>query len=542
MRGRAAPLTPMRMAFALCALALLMAVALPAAAASRVALLVGNATYQNPSFDLRNPLNDVKALETALEALGFDVIVAQDTDADGMRQAIAAFRLRMTGAEIGLFFYAGHGVQVAGDNYLLASNLSGISGPAVQDAAVTLSEVRAAFEAAGPELGIIILDACRDNPLIDAGAGLVDGPGLTRSRGGAGVLIAYATDPGAVAFDGSGVNSVFTEALLSHIATPGLDVRLMFGRVRQAVVVSTDGAQVPWVEESVLGEFYLNTSPTDDNRAALIDRDVKRWREVSTSLKPEPYRAYLEEFPEGMFREFAESRLARFSMVPSTNPSSPSGPFDPARFVAEAEPERLATALRLLGYLPEAGTTPPPEQLERSLEALVAQSPDPQGFAGETVYLEAARINVFLGVRIGDRIRAHIADLVVFDIAMARAQAAYAEAEELVASGKLSQAELDAALGPDMRAIGAAQTKILTRLDQYRLYYEELITSAGTHFGTLMSPALVGLDGSGQRGLGDLAEEAQRDIRLFLKHARLTQNEATRGTMTWLSDYLPQNR
>ncbi|MEM9048499.1 MAG: caspase family protein [Pseudomonadota bacterium] len=540
------PSLPVRILAFAAALLVLALSGLPAAAAGRVALLIGNASYENARFDLRNPVNDVRALSEALTGLGFDVIIAEDTDAAGMRAALDALRARMIGAEIGLFFYAGHGVQVGGENYLLAKDLVGITREAVEAASVTLGEIRAAFDAAGPELGIIILDACRDNPLIDGGVGMfADGPGLTRSRGGAGVLIAYATDPGAVAFDGSGENSVFTEALLAHIATPGLDVRLMFGRVRQAVVVSTEGAQIPWVEESVLGEFYLNTTATADNRAALIDRDVRRWREVSASLRPEPYRAYLEEFPEGMFREFAESRLARFSMVPQTapgNPTNPDGPFDLARFVAEAEPERLAAALRMLGYLPQDSVAPASEALERSLEALVAQTEDPSAFVGDTVYLEAARINVFLGVRIGDRIKEYIADLVVFDIAMARAQAAYAEAQADVAAGKYSEAEMRAVLDPEMERLGIAQTVILTRLDQYRLYYEELINSAGTHFGSFMSPALLGLQSQAARGLGDLGEDAQRDIRLFIKHARLTQDETTRGTMTWLSDYLPQDR
>ena len=108
-----------------------------------------------------------------------------------------------------------------------------------------------------------------------------------------------------------------------------------------------------------------------------------------------------------------------------------------------------------------------------------------------------------------------------------------------VAAGRFTEAELRAALDAEMAGLRAAEAEALTRLDQYRVYYEELIGDAGTHFGTLMTPAIMGLDQPG-RQLGTLGEEAQEDIRLFLKHARMTQNEGTRGTLTWLSDYLPR--
>jgi hypothetical protein len=515
----------------------LMALVQAAAAAGRVALLMGNATYENERFLLKNPVNDVRALDKALSALGFRVIRAEDRDSTGMRAALAEFRAAADGAEIALFFYAGHGVQAEGENFLLGSDLADLTREAVETSAITLSEVQAVLRAAGPDLGVVILDACRDNPLAAGGVGFVDGPGLRRSAGGVGLLIAYATDPGAVAFDGAGENSVFTTALLDHLATPGLDIRLMFGRVRQAVVLQTDGQQVPWVEESVLGEHYLNTTVTPGNLAALIDRDVARWRDVSGSLEAGPYRAYLEEFPEGLFRDFAESRLARFSMVPVSNPAPRAQGFDSATFVAEQDPVRLTVALELLGYLPKLPGTAGETQLRRGLEAFVAQTADPASFDGRAIYTEAARLNAFLGTRLGQRIRTDIVALASIDKALEVARATYAEIETLAEKDPAARALLPVAKA-DLDAIEAAQFKVLARLDQSRGYYGELIDTAGRHFGTLMTPALLGLE-QGARGLDGFGEDAERDIRLFLKHARMAANEGTRGTLTWLSDFLP---
>ncbi|RMH52657.1 MAG: hypothetical protein D6686_02190 [Alphaproteobacteria bacterium] len=528
---------PRRIAgLALAALLVALALAASAQAAGRVALLIGNANYRNSQFQLKNPVNDVRALDAALGGLGFRVIRAEDRDAAGMRAALEAFRAAADRAEIALFFYAGHGVQAGGENYLLGSDLAELSRSAVEAAAVTLSEVQAAIRSARPELGVIILDACRDNPLTRAGAGFVDGPGLRRSSGGAGLLIAYATDPGAVAYDGAGDNSVFTAALLQHIATPGLEIRLMFGRVRQQVVLKTGGQQVPWVEESVLGEHYLNTQPTPQNLAALIDRDVARWREVSGSLEPGPYRAYLEEFPDGLFRDFAERRLARFAREPA-GPRPPQG-FDAAAFVAAQDHARLYAALQTLGYLPRLPGLPGEAQLKRGLEAYVAQSGDPAAFDGRQLYLEAARVNVFLGTRLGQRIRTDIVALASIDKALEVARATYAEIEAMAAKDPRARAMLDPARA-DLQAIEAAQFKVLARLDQSREYYAELIETAGRHFDALMTPALLGIDDQAARGLSGLGEEAERDIRLYLKHVRMAANDGTRGTLTWLSDFLP---
>lgn len=511
---------------------------LQALAAGRVALLIGNAEYTSADFALKNPANDVRALAPVLEGLGFRVTALTDADRGAMRAALDRFGRDMAGAEAALFFYAGHGVQLGGENLLLGADLGRMDADALRAAALTLTEIRGVFAAAKPGIGIVILDACRDNPLAEKGE-IVDGRGLRREAGGAGMLIAYSTDPGNVAYDGAGRNSVFTGALLRHVATPALDVRLMFGRVRQEVVLATEGRQVPWVEEAVLGEHYLNTSVERADIIARVDRDVARWREVSGTIRPEPYREYLTEFPDGLFREFAEQRLARFSMTPVTTGTTVAGtrPADLDTALAAADPARLTEALGLLGYLPRTRGVAAPEELRRGLEAYVAQLGSIDSFDPQRLYVEAARLSVFLGTKLAQRIRTDIVALASIDKAQAVAEAAYAEIAELAKTHPEAK-ELLKVAQVDLDAIAEAQAKVLTRLDQSREYYDQLIGTAGTHFGDLMTPALLGLE-DGKRGLSEVEEQAERDIRLFLKHARLSGNEQTRGTLSWLTDFLP---
>lgn len=513
----------------------LLAAGLPAWAAGRVALLIGNAAYDADDFALKNPANDARALGAALEGLGFTVTVVTDADRKAMREALVGFGAALRGAEIGLFFYAGHGVQAAGENLLLGRDLAGLDAAALDRAAITLTEVRRLFEAAKPSLGVIVLDACRDTPASVAGRGVPKG--LARAATGAGLLVAYATDPGSVAYDGTGANSIFTSALLRHLATPALDIRLMFGRVRQDVVLATEGRQVPWVEESVIGEFVLNTDVSRADILAKVDRDVARWREVSGTIRPEPYRDYLREFPDGLFRQFAEERIARFSMVPLGTPAGAKR-FDVAGFVEKEDGTRLSDALVTLGFLPDTRGLAPVADRATALEAYVARQPDPAAFDPRTLYTEAARLSVFLGVRLAQRIRSDIVALGAIDRAQKVALATYAEIEALARTDPEAEKLLPVAR-LDLDAIAEAQVKVLGRLDQSREYYDRLVQTAGGSFGDWLTPQILGLD-EATRSVSELGAEADRDIRLFLKHARIGQDDQTRGTLSWLSDFLPK--
>ena len=219
-----------------------------ALAEERVALLIGNERYASAQLsNLSNPANDARALEPVLARLGFATDVLVDADRAAAEAALHEFSADAAGAEVALFFFSGHAVQIEGTNRLLTAGFSQRIEPEsgterflaeVERETLDLDAVREALAAAAPDLGLIVLDSCRDNPFIDSGLAV---RGLARAPGRSRLLIAFATDPGNVAYDGGGANSPFTAALLDHIATPGLEVRLMFGRVRQDVVLATGG-------------------------------------------------------------------------------------------------------------------------------------------------------------------------------------------------------------------------------------------------------------------------------------------------------------
>lgn len=229
----------------------------PAGAEKRVALLVGNSTYQ--TGPLRNPANDARAMAASLRKLGFDVLVLENADYRDFRRAIVDFgtRLRQTKG-VGLFFYAGHGLQVNGKNFMVPVDARIDSERMVEAEAVDVGSVLAEMDAAETPLNIVILDACRDNPFARSfrsaarGLAYVDAP--------TGTLIAYATAPGRVAADGEGANGVYTAALLRTMSMPGLKIEDMFKKVRGEVQQQTGGKQVPWESSSLLGDFAFSAA------------------------------------------------------------------------------------------------------------------------------------------------------------------------------------------------------------------------------------------------------------------------------------------
>ena len=239
-------------------LALLLLLA-PSALAQRVALVVGNGAYRFVER-LPNPANDARAMAETLRGVGFQVELVTDADKPTLEAAIRRFGSRAEGAEAALFFYAGHAVEVGGQNMLAPVSAQVRSERDLPFELIPLDLLMSQAEGRARVL-LVFLDACRDNPFRAA---------LSASgRGGAarglaplqstatGTLIAFATAPGNVALDGRGRNSPFTTALLQHIATPGLEVRSMLGRVRQAVRVETGGRQLPWDSSSLEGEFFF---------------------------------------------------------------------------------------------------------------------------------------------------------------------------------------------------------------------------------------------------------------------------------------------
>ncbi len=223
----------------------------------RIALVIGNGAYLEEPLD--NPVNDATDVAKALRELGFEVILLQNKELRGMEDAIEDFSRQLRQGGVGVFYYAGHGVQVNGENYLVPLRARLSYQKDVRYEAVPLGKVLNAMEEAQTDVNIVIIDACRDNPFYrrwrsrSRGSGAVRG--LAPVQSARGTLIAFATAPGEFAEDGEGENSPFTLHLLRHIKTPNLPVELMFKKVRAAVEQETNRRQTPWEQSSLVGEF-----------------------------------------------------------------------------------------------------------------------------------------------------------------------------------------------------------------------------------------------------------------------------------------------
>jgi uncharacterized caspase-like protein len=230
----------------------------------RVALVIGNGAYTSAN-PLPNPANDARDVAAALRNLGFEVIEGYDLDGAAMRRKIADFGGKITGATTTLLFYAGHGMQVAGKNYLVPTDARLERPSSLGIEAIDIVTILSDMESE-KRINLVFLDACRDNPLsrslarsFGASRSAAVGQGLAAVNAGIGTLITFATSPDTVALDGSGRNSPFTQALLKHIRTPQLEVRSMLTRVRADVIAMTNEKQVPWDHSSLTGEFYFVT-------------------------------------------------------------------------------------------------------------------------------------------------------------------------------------------------------------------------------------------------------------------------------------------
>jgi tetratricopeptide (TPR) repeat protein len=234
----------------------------------RVALVIGNGAYAQVKA-LPNPPNDARAIAKSLTEIGFAVTEGIDLDRVAMQKMTRDFLREAARAQVALVYYAGHGVQIGGRNYLVPVDAQLKAGHDITETMIDMDTIMAGLDDQ-IRTNILILDACRDNPLepqvasaepnrgVEAGSGLAAPASLgTGATLGAGTLIAFATAPGKVALDGEGANSPFSASLSRHIGTPGLEVQQMLTRVRAEVVASTRNKQVPWSNSSLLGEVYL---------------------------------------------------------------------------------------------------------------------------------------------------------------------------------------------------------------------------------------------------------------------------------------------
>jgi hypothetical protein len=226
-----------------------------AVAESRMALVIGNGGYSYAA--LANPVNDATDVAAALRDAGFEVTFKKDADQQTMDDAIHQFADTLkTKGGVGLFYFSGHGVQAAGENYLLPIGEAPSREADLKYKAVNAGEVIDGMAAAGNNLNIVILDACRNNPLAAGSRSATRG--LSRVEGGAGMFVSFSTSPGGVALDGDGRNSPYTKHLVQAIRTRGLSLEAVFKETLKGVYKETDGKQVPWISSSFFGDFAFN--------------------------------------------------------------------------------------------------------------------------------------------------------------------------------------------------------------------------------------------------------------------------------------------
>lgn len=220
---------------------------------ARVALVIGNGAYT--VAPLKNPVNDARAMTASLERCGFAVAELENATRDQMVKALRKFGNDLQGGGVGLFYFAGHGLQVKGHNYLMPVGGEFAGEEEVAYGALDADAVLAKLEMAGNRLNLMILDACRNNPFTTGSRSV--SAGLAQMDAPAGSYIAFATAPGRTAADGTGSNGLYTQHLLANLETPGLKVEDIFKRVRNGVMADTHNSQVPWESSSLRSDFFF---------------------------------------------------------------------------------------------------------------------------------------------------------------------------------------------------------------------------------------------------------------------------------------------
>jgi hypothetical protein len=304
----------------------------------KVALVVGNTQYKNPSLVLLNPKNDAEDIAAALRGLDFEVVLVVDATKHDFDVAMTQFARIATGADAAFFYYAGHALQFQGRNYLMPTDGELEDELSLRYQMVMVDDIRAAVERADG-VKILVLDACRNNPVVDNLRKKMGGVtrnvaatrGLARPDKALGMVVAYSTSADEVAADGSGRNSPFTTALLRRLREPGLEIGSMFRLIAADVNERTNGRQRPETYISLIGEYYLN------------EKDKPAWEKIKDSNDPAAFRSFIVQFPTSARVSDAQYRLRIL--------------------------ERLAKQLDLNGPVADQGSIPPPPGQQNSVQA-----------------------------------------------------------------------------------------------------------------------------------------------------------------------------
>jgi Caspase domain/Domain of unknown function (DUF4189)/Putative peptidoglycan binding domain len=293
----------------------------PASAQDRVALVVGNSAYKQ-ALALPNPVNDAAAVAAMLEGAGFRVVLRRDIGINDMRRTLREFTDATRNADIALIFFAGHGIEIDGENYLIPVDAILERDIDVDDETVSLDRMLRVIEPAR-SLRLVILDACRDNPFSHSMkrtmASRSIGKGLAKVEPTVtDTLIAFAAKAGSTASDGAGPHSPYTAALLRHLPEPGLDLRIALGRVRDEVMLKTERKQEPFYYGS-LGGSVIALVPGNAPEAAATtihpppseqaNLEITFWNSIKDDKNPRLFEAYLHRYPNGAFADIARIAL-----------------------------------------------------------------------------------------------------------------------------------------------------------------------------------------------------------------------------------------
>jgi hypothetical protein len=327
-----------------------------AKADKRVAFVVGNGAYRNVAT-LPNPAIDAKAMAAVLRNVGFDVVEGTNLTRDTMTERLLEFGQKAQGADVAVFFYAGHGIAISGTNYLLPVDADIKSEMDVKLGAAINIDLTLDQTMGDAKVKLVFLDACRDNPFAakiksnaSATRSVSVSSGLAEMKSGEGTLIAFATGPGQTALDGTGGgNSPFTRALIDNITQPGIEIQQAMTKVRAEVNEQTNKGQLPWGHTNLIGSVYLNPAAAPTAAAASAapvavastpgnDVELEFWRSIKDSNKPEELNAYMSSYPNGQFKSLALARIASLGDPAANNTPQTRNltSVDPATFNAES--------------------------------------------------------------------------------------------------------------------------------------------------------------------------------------------------------------
>ena len=289
----------------------------------RVALVIGNSTYK--SSPLKNPVNDARDMANSLRGYGFNVIERNNLTVKQIGSTLREFRSKLSPGGVALVFFAGHGVQIKGENYLTAVDAEIDGEEDVPNQSMSTRQIMDVLSDAKSKLNLVFLDACRDNPY--ARSFRSANRGLGRENAPSGTLISFATRPGSIAADGDGRNGLYTSVLLQQMKTIDQPIEQVLKRVVTGVKTASNGKQEPWMEGSIEGDFCFgqcgvlaqNSSPSIPVREEKKDPEEEAWNAATRTNTFSAFQAYLNLYPNGRYKAAAQIAV---SAVDKTSQSS----------------------------------------------------------------------------------------------------------------------------------------------------------------------------------------------------------------------------